>query len=71
MTRLHILYLRISIDQYHFLKFILEGYDGLAILSKDKDDIVLLRYPVELHRDLLLLLASVSKRIQSAAPVKN
>ena len=61
--RLETLHFRISIDKYHFLKFILEGYDGLALLSKKEDDIVLLRYPYEMHSELLQLLSSLGKRI--------
>jgi hypothetical protein len=33
MPKLHELYLRISPDKFHLLKFILEAYDNLAILS--------------------------------------
>jgi hypothetical protein len=62
-VRLHMLHLRISINQYHFLKFILEGYDGLAVLSKKEGDIVLLRYPFEMHSELLQILSSIGKRI--------
>jgi hypothetical protein len=65
---LQTLYLRISKDQYHFLKFILEGYDGLALLSKDKEDIVRILYPIEMYDDLILLLGSVSRRIRSTGP---
>jgi len=61
--RLKTLYLRISVDQYHFLKFILEGYDGLAVLSKKEADMVLLRYPLEMQEDLMQLLSSIGKRI--------
>ena len=61
--RLQTLHLRISISQYHFLKFILEGYDGLALLSKKENDIVLLRYPFEMHGELIHLLSSIGKRI--------
>ncbi len=61
--RLQTLHFRISIDQYHFLKFILEGYDGLALLSKKEDDIVLLRYPYEMHSELTQLLCSIGKKI--------
>lgn len=65
-NRLQTLYLKISRDRYHFLKFILEGYDGLAILSAAEDNIVLLRYPCELGEDLLHLLASISREIRPA-----
>ena len=61
--RLKTLHLRISINQYHFLKFILEGYDGLALLSKKESDIVLLCYPAEMQRDLIQLLSSIGERI--------
>jgi hypothetical protein len=57
------LFLRISVNQYHYLKFILEGYDGLAVLSKKENDIVLLRYPAELHEDLIQLLFEIKERI--------
>ena len=61
--RLKTISLRISVDRYHFLKFILEGYDGLALLSKKERDIVLLRYPSEMKKDLMQLLSSIGKRI--------
>ncbi|THB73282.1 MAG: DUF4911 domain-containing protein [Desulfobulbaceae bacterium] len=31
-------YLRINPSRFHFLKFILEGYDNLAILSSEKEN---------------------------------
>ena len=61
--RLTTLYLRISADRYHFLKFILEGYDGLAILSKIDGDYVLLRYPLGMQSDLMCLLSSIGEKI--------
>lgn len=55
-------YLRIAPDRYHFLKFILEGYDGLCVLSNvpDCDGCVRILYPRELSIDLYRLLASVA-----------
>ena len=43
----HILYLRINPASIGFFRFILEGYDGLAILSTadQKNGIVTLRFP--------------------------
>lgn len=43
----HALYLRIAPCRIHFLRFILEGYDGLAILSTVdvRGGLVLIRYP--------------------------
>jgi len=54
-------FLRISPDKFHFLKFILEGYDNLAILSSYQisDGIVVLRYPREMSQDLFSLLGSL------------
>ena len=60
------LYLRISPDKFHYLKFILEGYDNLAILSSHdmKQGVVMLRYPSSLERDLYDLLSSISPEIR-------
>lgn len=60
--RLDELYLRISPDKFHYLKFILEGYDNLAILSSFQNiaGVVILRFPKEMKRDLFLLLASIA-----------
>lgn len=56
------LYLQIRTDKFYFLKFILEGYDGLAILSSAgvRKNIVLIRYPEEQKRNLFALLASIA-----------
>ena len=62
------LYIHIAIEKYHFLKFILEGYDGLAILTRLKNDLVVLRYPEELHKDLINLLSSISHIIHTRKP---
>ncbi|OKY75256.1 MAG: hypothetical protein BM485_09790 [Desulfobulbaceae bacterium DB1] len=52
------LYLRISPRQIHYLKFLLEGYDGMAILSTVDagSGLVLVRYPAESSRFLFSLL---------------
>ena len=57
-TKLSEVYLRISPGNFHFLKFILEGYDNLAILSsyRSYDGVVVIRYPQEMARDLFDLL---------------
>lgn len=56
------IYLRISPSRFHYLKFILEGYDNLAILSSfDKTNgIVVLRYSQEMTQDVFDLLASIA-----------
>lgn len=59
------LYLRIAPDKFHFLKFILEAYDNLAILSSfdQKQGVVLIRHPVEMSGDLMELLASLALKL--------
>lgn len=59
------LYLSIAPDRFHFLKFILEGYDGLAILSSvdGKKGIVRLRYPGDSETVLFGLLSSLAGSI--------
>jgi hypothetical protein len=58
MRKLSEVYLRISPGKFHFLKFILEGYDNLAILSsyQGSGGIVIIRYPLEMAQDLFDLL---------------
>lgn len=55
-------YLRISPGKFHFLKFILEGYDNLAILSSyhNSDGIVVIRYPQEMAEDFFDLLSHLA-----------
>lgn len=57
--------MRIAPNRIHFLKFILEGYDGLAVLSTiDRHDgIVELRYPPDLEDDLSTLLRDLGPSI--------
>lgn len=58
-------YLRIDRRQIYYLKFLLEGYDGLAILSTIdvKSGLVLIRYPADSAATLFELLADLSARI--------
>ena len=65
-------YLRISPGKFHFLKFILEGYDNLAILSsyQNSQGIVVLRYPPEMAEDLFSLLGSISNHLSKSNPAK-
>ena len=53
------LYLRIDPSRIHFLKFLLEGYDGLAVLSTIDvhSGLVLIRYP-RCSQDVLFALLS-------------
>ena len=61
MRKLNEVYLRISPSKFHFLKFILEGYDNLAILSsyKSSEGIVVIRYHQEMAQDIFQLLGSI------------
>jgi hypothetical protein len=56
------LYLSIAPERFHFLKSILEGYDGLAVLSSvdGKKGTVRLRYPLESEVLLFALLSDLA-----------
>ena len=57
--------LEISPDRIHFLKFILEGYDGFAILSTidPRQGIVEIKYPPEIKKDLTDLLRNIAPQL--------
>ena len=65
MSSIQEVYLRIAPDRFHFLKFILEGYDNLAVLSSVdmKRGIVRVRYPSDLAGELYGLLSSIASKI--------
>ncbi len=65
MNRCSSIQLKISPDRIHYLKFILEGYDGLAILSTVDAGlgIVEIHYPPEVENDLSGLLAEINPAI--------
>jgi len=56
------LYLRIDPRQIHYLKFLLEGYDGMAILSTIdvQSGLVLVRYPYHSQAVLFELLSDLA-----------
>ena len=60
-----LLRLKISPERIHFLKFILEGYDGMALLStKDPEQgLIEVRYPAEIECDLIELLESIELQV--------
>ena len=64
------LYLKIRTEKFYFLKFILEAYDGLAILSSSgvSKDIVLIRYPCERREEVFRLLTAIAKRLSPYTP---
>lgn len=57
--------IRIDPEQIYFLKFILEAYDNLTILSTvDRmEGVVELKYPPELEEDVRAVLASMAQRL--------
>ena len=59
-------YYRIAPDRFHYLKFILEGYDNLAVLSmlSSQSGVVRLKCSLESLAELLEVLAAVSKDIK-------
>jgi len=59
------LHLKISPERIHYLKFILEGYDNLAILStiNARQGLVKIRYTPENEKDLRYLLAVIASDI--------
>lgn len=56
------IFLRISPGKFHILKFILEGYDNMGLISSYRNDkgIILLRYSKDFAREVMELLASLS-----------
>lgn len=72
VKKLSEVYLRISPGKFHLLKFILEGYDNLAILSsyQNSQGIVVLRYPQEMAQDLFSLLGSIGNHLSTSNPGK-
>jgi hypothetical protein len=71
MNHLSEVFLRISPNKFHFLKFILEGYDNLAILSSfhGSDGIVVIRYPKEMTEDLFNLLGCLADYLSTSNKV--
>jgi hypothetical protein len=65
MPRCSSLHLKISPDRIHYLKFILEGYDNLAILStvNARQGLVEIRYPPDNEKDLRYLLTEITSDI--------
>lgn len=59
-------FLRINPARYHFLKFILEAYDGLCLLSSvpSSPGVVRLRFPKERAQTLYGLLGALSSSIK-------
>jgi Domain of unknown function (DUF4911) len=62
MERLDEVFLRIRPDKFHYLKFILEGYDNLAILSAYdcRAGLVVVRFPRAMAGDFYALLGAIA-----------
>lgn len=60
--RLSEIFLRIVPGKFHYLKFILEGYDNLAILSAydNSSGIVVIRYPKTMALEVFELLSEIA-----------
>ncbi len=60
------LLLRIRTDQIAFLKFILEGYDNLAVLTTvDRHSgLVALLFPPERRREVIELVSGIAARLR-------
>lgn len=66
---MRVLYVRIAGEKFHYLKFILEGYDNMALLSSCNQDptIAMVRYAVGMEKDLIALLESVAIDLKAAS----
>jgi hypothetical protein len=55
------LFLRIRPNRIHFLKFILEAYEGLALLSveKPREGLVYVRFDRDNSKEVITLLSSL------------
>jgi len=67
MENLEQIFLIISPKKFHILKFLLEGYDNLGIISSYQNErgIVLLRYNKGSAQDIFGLLSSIATEIQA------
>ncbi len=67
MESLEQVYLIISPEKFHILKFILEAYDNIGILSSHQSEkgIVLLRYSKGCTYELMELLSSLAPNLKA------
>jgi len=70
MKQCSVMRMEIAPERIHFLKFILEGYDGLAIMSTidSRQGIVEIYYPGEVESDLKKLLHQIRPQIVKNTP---
>ena len=67
------LQLKILPERIHFLKFILEGYDGLALLStvNSRQGFVEIKYPPYAEKDLTDLLHAIIPQLLNNKKTRN
>lgn len=60
-----VLYIRINQQKIFYLKFILEGYDGLAVLTTEDNatGLVSLHFPETSREDLFILLDTIAEKL--------
>lgn len=63
------LFLRINPEKIHFLKSILEGYEGLAMMSTIdvKQGLVSVRYSERAQKDVFFLLEDLSLKLTNTS----
>ncbi|MBE0585239.1 MAG: DUF4911 domain-containing protein [Desulfofustis sp.] len=61
-------YYSIAGDRFHYLKFIIEGYDNLAVISsvRDQPNCIRLKCAAESLEELVTLLSSLAPHIKRA-----
>ena len=66
MKSLEKIYLRIDPSKFHYLKFILEAYDNLGVLSSHQhsDELVVIRVSSGYYNDLIMLLSHLSRQLR-------
>ena len=59
-------FLRINPGRFHYLKFLLEGYDNLAVLSSvdSKEGVIKLRCPPGMVTELMAILEGEVEKIR-------
>ena len=67
------LFLRINPAKIHFLKSILEGYEGLAMMSTIdvKQGLVSVRYAENVQEDVFFLLEDLSLTLRNNSNIEN
>lgn len=72
MKRFTELFLIIAQEKFYYLKFILEGYDNLCILSSfdNRRGVVKICFPIESQKQVIKLLDALAPRIRTSVSSK-